>query len=281
MTSIVPGVPEGGNTITPSVPQISPAKHWVFTYNNATPIQISSIVLKFQLIAKKYYFAEEIGESGTPHLQGVVEFKKKVRPNTALGGHSLHWEKRKGTWDEAVEYCQKDNGDKHFWGFKPRRALKALPCEIMLFPWQQSVMDIVNGEPDDRTIHWIWEPVGNVGKTTFIKWLMRFHEAVPLEGKKNDILHIAAENPSDLYVFDMERSLENFVSYASIEKVKNGCFMSGKYEGKIVNGNCPHLIVFANFAPETEKLSLDRWKILQICDHELVDYVATQPLFNL
>ena len=34
------------------------------------------------------------------------------------------------------------------------------------------VVDILKTEPDERTIHWFWEPKGNVGKTTLCKWLV-------------------------------------------------------------------------------------------------------------
>lgn len=266
---IVPVVPEGGNTITPSKKQISPAKNWVFTLNNWTEDDISSIVPKFQKISKKYYFAKETGESGTAHLQGTVEFKTKIRPKSLGLNLGIHWEKRKGSWEESYVYCQKELGEKFYYGFKPLRPLKRLACEDGLYPWQNELMGIINEEPNDRTIMWLWDDQGNVGKTTFMKYLMRFHGAIPLEGKKNDILHIAAENNSDLYIYDIERSLEGYVSYGSIEKIKNGTFMSGKYEGGVIDRNPPHVIIFANFEPEVEKLSMDRWFIKKIENFEL------------
>lgn len=268
---IVPIVPEGGNTKTPSSTkkQISPSKNWCFTFNNYDDSSIVPIVPLFSEKCKKWYFAKEVGESGTPHLQGTVEFKTKLRPRSLGLDNRIHWEKRKGTWDEAYTYCMKEDGEKFFGGFRPKRPLKPLPCENLLYPWQEKLLDIIKKEPDDRTIYWIWDESGNVGKTTFMKYLMRFHGAIPLEGKKNDILHVATEHESDLYIYDIERSLESYVSYGSIEKIKNGCWMSGKYEGGIVDRNNPHLIVFANFSPDTEKLSLDRWFIKKIIDLDM------------
>lgn len=279
-SQLVPVVPEGGNTITPSVRQISPAKQWCFTFNNYDETDIVPMCQKFQASAKKWLFSREIGESGTPHLQGCVEFSKKLRPLSLGLPRQIHWEKSKGTWDQNVTYCLKDGGEKWLGGFKPKRPLKKLPCEVQLYPWQQSLMNLLAGEPDDRDIFWIWESTGRTGKTTFLKWLMRFHEAIPLEGKKNDILHCAAEHESELYVYDMERSLEQFVSYASIEKIKNGSYMSGKYEGAVVDRNPPHLVIFANFPPEMSKLSLDRWQVYEIESLELVPWVQMEPLFN-
>lgn len=269
----VPVVPEGGNTISPSV-------KWCFTWNNYEESDIVPLCQLFQDKCKKWVFSREIGESGTPHLQGAVEFKKKLRPLSLHLSRRIHWEKTKGTWDQNVAYCTKDGGESWHGGFRKKKPLKKLPCETQLYPWQQSIMNLMGDEPDDRTIFWVWEATGRTGKTTFLKWLMRFHEAIPLEGKKGDILHIAAEHESELYVYDMERSLEQFVSYASIEKIKNGSYMSGKYEGKIVDRNPPHLLIFANFPPELAKLSADRWEVYEIENLELVPWVPRAPLFN-
>lgn len=126
---------------------------------------------------------------------------------------------------------------------------------------------ILNEEPDDRTIHWIWESKGMTGKTTFCKFLSHYHGAIPLEGKKNDILYCAAEFESDLYVWDLERSMEDFVSYGALEKIKNGYYMCAKYESKPIIRPCPHILVFANFPPDEDKLSKDRWNIINLNDN--------------
>lgn len=52
----------------------------------------------------------EVGASGTPHLQGYIEFKKATRFTTArklLGGRA-HIEIRKGPQEKAIDYCKKD-----------------------------------------------------------------------------------------------------------------------------------------------------------------------------
>jgi len=113
-----------------------------------------------------------------------------------------------------------------------------------------------------------------------MKWLHRFHDAVPLKNKKGDILNIAMANPSDMYVYDIERSLKSFVSYSSIEKIKNGFYMSGKYEGGIINANCPWVVIFANFPPKWNKLSEDRWEVFEIIDQALTPWSPTAPIFN-
>lgn len=56
---------------------------------------------------------KEVGEAGTPHFQGYVEFTKK-KTITAMkrmaGLERAHFEKRMGTASQAAEYCQKEEG---------------------------------------------------------------------------------------------------------------------------------------------------------------------------
>ena len=54
-------------------------------------------------------FSEEIGEDGTPHLQGYTYFKNALTMESAkqwLKGR-VHLEPRRGTHAQAKEYCSK------------------------------------------------------------------------------------------------------------------------------------------------------------------------------
>jgi len=55
----------------------------------------------------------EMGESGTPHLQGYMELKqtKRLRQIQAMEGLTGgHFETRRGTKAQAIDYCKKDEG---------------------------------------------------------------------------------------------------------------------------------------------------------------------------
>lgn len=62
---------------------------------------------------------KEVGESGTPHLQGYIHYSTNVpmsRVKKDFGTHRVHLERRCGTVSEAANYCKKDgnffeNGD--------------------------------------------------------------------------------------------------------------------------------------------------------------------------
>ena len=151
------------------------------------------------------------------------------------------------------------------------RPLKRLACEDNLYPWQEDIINIIKQEPDDRTIYWFYSEDGNRGKTTFCKYLTRKYEAICLSGKASDMKHGISEYKKqngfcpELILSNISKSFDpNYLSYGGIEDCKDMYFHSGKYEGGMIDGNCPHLIVFSNFYPDTSKMMGDRWYIRKI-----------------
>lgn len=266
------GTQPDGNTKSRSATS-DRSRKYCFTYNNYTQETWTQLKTKLDTLNAKYCIGEELGEKEqTPHLQGYVEFKNPIEFKTLKDiNEKIHWEKCKGTTEDNIKYCTKDGKIlENNTGIKPKRPLK----EIILWQqWQFALEKIIQELPDDRTIHWFWDAEGGTGKTTMARYLCRKYGAIQLEGKKDNILHVAAENEADIYIYDIERSLESFISYGSIEKIKNGFYMSGKYEGKTVDRNPPHVIIFANFPPDKTKMSLDRWHIVPI-GGSLADYVS-------
>lgn len=243
--------------------QPSPAKLWCFTLNNYSESDIASVIkVVSSNSSNKWIIGREVGESGTPHLQGFIHFTKKLRFTQVKKIHNqAHWTKCRGTEIENVAYCSKD-GD--YISSPNLHVPKPLKLIQDLYPWQQEIVDIVKTEPDDRSIYWFWEPTGNIGKTQLCKYLSAIYGAILVEGKKSDILYFAALNPATTYLFDFTRSKENYISYESIEKLKNGYFFSGKFECSMVLRNPPHIIIFANYPPMESALSQDRWKIKEL-----------------
>ncbi|GAC77845.1 replication protein, partial [uncultured marine virus] len=86
--------------------QISPSKHWCFTLNNYTIEDIELICSNSSI--EKYIFQEEVGELGTPHLQGYMKFKTKVRPKSVFKTNKISWGKTKDI-KASIVYCQKED----------------------------------------------------------------------------------------------------------------------------------------------------------------------------
>lgn len=86
-------------------------KFWVFTLNNYTEEEknfIDNLVNSETNLAYISY-GKEMGDSGTPHLQGMLELHSRKRLSYVrdLIGRA-HFEIRKGTFDECRDYCAKD-----------------------------------------------------------------------------------------------------------------------------------------------------------------------------
>lgn len=94
---------------------MSKSRGFCFTINNWTGWDVAEIE-KLQEIAEYYVYGEEVGQEGTPHLQGFVRFKNPVsfkRIKSILT--RAHLEQQKGSSVEAANYCKKD-GEFVEWG---------------------------------------------------------------------------------------------------------------------------------------------------------------------
>ena len=255
---------EGGNTISPSLKQISPAIRWCFTLNNYTIEDCSSIVLTIRDKCKKAIVGKEVGENGTPHLQGYLELKKKGRPVGIFKNSRIHFEKSKGDAESNETYCGKDGDLLIKFGF-PR------PIKIIenLYSWQKKIENIVLGDIDDRKIYWFWECKGNIGKSAFVKYMIVKHKVLFCSGGKyTDIMNLVFNQDMDTcncVMFDIPRANKGAISYASLESIKNGMVCNTKYETGVKIFNSPHIVIFANFPPDDEEqLSSDRWCIYEL-----------------
>ncbi|APG55803.1 Rep [Circular ssDNA virus sp.] len=91
-------------------------RRWVFTWNNYTDddviyLQQAGEAMKLGPRDIDYIvFGKEVGESGTPHLQGYIHFSQMV-DGTMLGRmlrHKCHTEIARGSEADAAAYCKKD-----------------------------------------------------------------------------------------------------------------------------------------------------------------------------
>lgn len=239
--------------------QISCAKHWVFTLNNATENdwkEISSIVpTKVDTLVMQ----EEIGDEGTPHIQGCLSYITKERPFGLKLNKEIHWEKKskKSTIPQMRNYAcdpgkRKEGGRVYLRGWRPTAftPLKIIE-EDNFYKWQKTVKEIVSKEPDDRDIHWIRGGYRK-GKTAFCKYLVNEMDAIILSGCRRHMLFVAGQyKDRTIFIVHLCKG-DNKVSYKSIEEIKDGLFMShfgtkGTYP---VIMNPPHILIFSNEIPD-------------------------------
>lgn len=131
------------------------------------------------------------------------------------------------------------------------------------YPWQETLLNLLKLEPDARRVHWIYDEEGNKGKSFITKYLVTSQGAFFADGKRDDVLYAYAGQR--IVILDLAREKEDQTYfYGTIEKIKNGCYFTGKYESRYCVWDTPHVIVFANWPPDQSKLSADRWDIWRL-----------------
>lgn len=282
---------EGNTKTSPKTPagRCVPGQKWCFTYNNYPLEILETLETTFSLTSCLWGYGKEVAPTtGTRHLQGWVISPNKIRPIECFKlPKEIQWIKMKGTKEQNIAYCSKEGSYRT--NVKTKKIVNPLDNKE-LYPYQKYIIDLINKEPDNRTVNWFYEEEGNTGKTSLAKHLCLTHpkECLFITGKANDIKYAITEfnkneeNDLKIVILHYTRSNEDYVSYEAIESIKDGIMFSGKYESGMVIFNSPHVICFANFAPNEEKLSKDRWFIRMIEHRELVPpHGGTHPILSL
>jgi len=134
---------------------------------------------------------------------------------------------------------------------------------IPRFPYQQLVLDVISGPADPRKIYWIYDPVGNHGKTYLATYLTDQKDAYYSNGGKAVDLTYGYDG-QPIVIFDYVRDSAEYVNYGVIEQLKNGILFSPKYESGLKRFNTPHVFVFSNFRPSGDKFSNDRLVTIEL-----------------
>ncbi len=166
---------------------------WCFTLNNYTDAQyeqLRSVECKYLVVGK------EVGESGTPHLQGYVYFENALRFDTVKGRlpGEPHIEAQRGSNEQAIAYCKKDAAFEEFgeppmsqkrkgelnaerWALAKRQAIEGKSEDIdpqIYIQHYSSIRGIMRDHPqdvadaDDVTGVWIYGVAG-VGKSRYAR----------------------------------------------------------------------------------------------------------------
>lgn len=98
----------------------SVSRYWVFTINNYSETELEVLKADFSDNDKTIYaiIGIEVGQGGTPHIQGYAEFRKRcgilAAKETFQGLERAHLEIRRGSRKQAIRYCKKDGSFEEF-----------------------------------------------------------------------------------------------------------------------------------------------------------------------
>ena len=157
---------------------------------------------------------------------------------------------------------------------KFHRGFRALAQELEPLPeapafhpyaWQQRVLELLEEAPDDRTIIWVHDSKGGRGKSRLAEHLILAHAGMKLEGRLCDMKYLW-EKEYKIAIFDVSRAAADHSDhlYSMAEALKDGNFVSTKYETRFKVFPRPHVIFFANRMPDEGKWSKDRVKIVDL-----------------
>lgn len=230
--------------------------------------------LKF-ICAVKAVFQIESHQSGQLHIQAFVQTKDKKRPLTLAKGSNLHLS---GVEISAASangrlqleaYCMKPETRVHGpWGY-PVALYTGKDLYTIPWPWQLQLENLLQEEPDDRTIWWISDLIGATGKSKFVKKMSWLHDSCFLAyARTENLLYVVTQKISTAYLVDLTRAKPRDIAgddlYSALEQIKNGMVLSTKFIPKTVYFDPPHVIVFANQPPKVDRMSQDRWKVIRM-----------------
>lgn len=146
---------------------------------------------------------------------------------------------------------------------KEKDEAKLALLKAKLRDWQQQVLELLEKQ-DERKVLWIYDPEGNHGKTWLAKYLLATKDAMYVDNSKKADAAYAWEG-QDYIVFDFTRQQEEHINYGTIEGLKNGIIFSSKYESTTkFTKQTIKIIVMANWKPNVNALSMDRWQMIQL-----------------
>ena len=143
-------------------------------------------------------------------------------------------------------------------------------------PWQKSLIEqvsVVNS--DDRTVNWLVNFEGNIGKSKLQKWLVwqGLAQLVCMGTATQIKTAVSSGDTYNCYVCNIPRVSGNQESardlFSALEDIKDGFVQSNMYgKGRSLFMKPPHLWVFSNDLPDLQFCSKDRWKIFQLEDKD-------------
>lgn len=177
--------------------------------------------------------------------------------------------------DEASSLCVRskqfvlDYLAKH--GDPPAR----MPAGTVLRVWQHLLVEFLKSPPDDRTVIFFVDRIGNSGKSWFTRYAgelcaPKFVNVIP-PGRAQDTC-TQVDVRADIIIMDIPREItadpeKKRVQYHVFEQIKNRRVFDSKFQSrtKILKEEGVHLIVFTNEFPVYDgTLSEDRFKVYEI-----------------
>lgn len=264
------------------------ARHAVYCWDATIPEANASkdaLIALFKEHCKKWCFQLEQGEqTGYKHYQCRFTLSAKTRQPIfirELKGHSsVTAQDNINNYDYVSKDHSRVDGPWKYNDPEQVDLTRDLRVIATWRPWQASIITLCHIS-EDRKINYIYDPVGNIGKTSLVKYLQLIGAGMfipPLNDFKDFCQFACSFEPQKAYFVDMPKALDKRKQnslYAGIETMKSGILYDTRHKGKSVIFDPPVIFVFANVWPNIEYLSRDRW-VFYIITPDTQELVETQ-----
>lgn len=234
---------------------------------------------------KKWCFQLESGETTEyEHYQGrfSLKLKKRLKQLKEIFGNKYHFSITSNSNRENNFYVMKDetriDGP---WDENSDILPRYIPRQVReineLWPWQNKIIEM-SKIWDTRHIHAIIDKQGNIGKSILVTYMgvNKMSNNIPFCNDYKDILRMVMDRPKRrCYTIDIPRAINKeklFQMYGAIETVKSGYAYDDRYKFKEDYFDSPNIFVFTNVEPDTNLLSIDRWKFWKVENKELKEF---------
>lgn len=132
--------------------------------------------------------------------------------------------------------------------------------DITLYGWQLEAQELLKDQTK-RQILWIYDEIGNVGKSDYGRYLYSQGDCYLIRGGK--VVDITkGYDYEKLIVFDIPRDNQEFINYSLIEMFKDGSVQSNKFDSHVKFSYGNKVLVLANSKPEVNNKTLSNDRIV-------------------
>lgn len=250
-------------------------------------------VLKFgESLFKKWTFQKERGKSGFEHYQfrGSLTVKKRKRELVKImreGGIKIAEDSVSPTskttfvCDDESYVLKEDTRIEGPWSSKDivvyiPKDMRATPTWR---PMQAEIIEMMEKDPNRRTINCVVDPQGNNGKSFLAMWLFCHGKShyIPFFTEAKELMRMChgmiKSEWRNTFFIDLPRALSHKAEceiYGGIEQLKTGMIYEDRYEFKMMAIDCVHVFIFTNRMPNMKLVSPDRWNIIHLEDGLIV-----------
>lgn len=254
---------------------------------------------------KEWCFQKEQGEeTGYIHYQGRLSLKLKKRKNELIK------ELKDNLLNISLRVTSTENRDNNFYVMKDDTRIEGpwtskdvpdTPAYIpkqyrgkmdTLRPFQETILKM-SEQFDDRSIHYIYCPNGNKGKSTIAHLMRLFKKGLvipPINDADKLVFSVCnmlrAKNIRDTVpiFIDLPRAMNQerlYGIFTAIEIIKAGYVYDTRNHYKDWDFDSPNIFVFSNIEPELNMVSLDRWRLWTISDSDELVRFSAKPMASV